>query len=94
MKRRLFDGALAEVIKAIEPRCRWLGCTIRAAIAQIDHLTDFTAGGPTDAANGVVMCEHHNRFKYRSRYRPRRQPDGTWHLHRPDGSIVTPPDAA
>jgi hypothetical protein len=94
MKRRLFDGALAEVIKAIEPRCRWLGCIIRAAIAQIDHLTDFTAGGPTDAANGVVMCEHHNLFKYRSRYRPRRQPDDTWHIHRPDGSIITGPDAA
>jgi hypothetical protein len=94
MKRRLFDGALADVLKAIEPRCSWLGCMIRAAIAQIDHLTDYTAGGPTDAANAAVMCKTHNRFKYRSRYQPRRQPDGTWHIHRPDGTVITNPDAA
>jgi hypothetical protein len=54
MKRRLFDGALAEVFKAIQPRCSWLGCMIRATIAQIDHLVDFTAGGPT-APDGSVI---------------------------------------
>jgi hypothetical protein len=37
---------------------------------------------------------HHDLFTYRARYRPRRQPDGTWHIHRPDGTTVTPPDAA
>jgi hypothetical protein len=94
MRRRLFDGALADVLRAIEPRCRWLGCTIRAAIAQIDHLTDHTAGGPTNADNATILCEHHNLFKYRARYRPQRQPDGTWHIHRPDGTTITPPDAA
>ena len=94
MKRRLFDGALAEVLKAIEPRCRWLGCMIRAAIAQIDHLVDFTAGGATDASNAAIACEHHNLFKYRARYQPRRQPDGTWQIHRPDGSVIALPDAS
>ncbi len=94
MKRRLFDGALAEVLKAIQPRCTWLGCMIRAAIAQLDHITDFTAGGPTAADNAAILCEHHNRFKYRARYQPQRQPDGTWHIHRPDGTTITPPDAA
>lgn len=94
MKRRLFDGALAEVLKAIQPRCTWLGCMIRAAIAQLDHIDDFTAGGPTNADNAAVMCEHHNQFKYRTRYQPQRQPDGTWHIHRPDGTTITSPDAA
>ena len=93
-KRRLFDGALAEVIKAIEPRCSWLGCLVRAAVAQIDHLVDYTAGGPTDAENAGISCKHHNLFKYRSRYQPRRQPDGTWHIHRPDGTVMQLPDAA
>jgi hypothetical protein len=93
-KRRLFDGALADVLKAIDPRCSWLGCTIRAAIAQIDHLDDHTTGGPTNTDNAAVMCEHHNLFKYRNRYRPQRQPNGTWHIHRPDGTTIHPPDAA
>jgi hypothetical protein len=94
MKRRLFDGALADVLTAIEPRCSWLGCMIRATIAQIDHLTDYTAGGPTNAENAGIACRHHNLFKYRARYQPRRQPDGTWHIHRPDGTVIKPPDAA
>lgn len=92
-KRRLFDGALAEVIRAIEPRCLWLGCTIRAAIAQIDHLISYSAGGPTDADNAGVMCEHHNLFKYRSGFDARRRPDGTWVITRPDGTVLRPPDA-
>lgn len=93
MKRRLFDGALAEVIRAIEPRCIWLGCMLRVTIAQIDHLIDFSAGGPTDAENAGVVCQHHNLFKYRRRYRPQRQPDGTWTLRRPDGTEIAYPDA-
>lgn len=92
-RRRLFDRTLADILKAVEPRCTWLGCMIRAAVAQIDHLQSFTAGGPTSTANAAVMCEHHNLFKYRTGYQPRRRPDGTWQITRPDGTVMTLPDA-
>ncbi len=91
--RRLYTGPLREVLQAIEPRCMWLGCTIRAAISQIDHLHSHAHGGPTDAANARVMCQHHNLFKYRNGYDARRH-DGTWYITRPDGTRLQPPDAA
>jgi hypothetical protein len=91
---RLFRGELRNVLKAMSPRCTWLGCTIRAAIAQLDHNESHTDGGATSAANGKIGCQHHNIFKYVNRYTPLRDPDGTWHLHRPDGTRMRPPDAA
>jgi len=92
--RRLYNGALRDVLQAIDPRCIWLGCTIRAAISQIDHLHSHVAGGATDAANAAVMCQHHNLFKYRNGYHARRDHTGHWHITRPDGTTLQRPDAA
>ncbi len=92
--RRLFSGPVREVLQVLEPRCIWLGCTIRAAISQIDHLHNPTDGGPTDAANAAVMCKHHNLFKYRNGYHARRDHTGLWHITRPDGTRLQPPHAA
>jgi len=55
-KRRLFTGPIRDAIQALEPRCTWLGCSLRAAISQIDHLDPHTNGGTTDPANATVMC--------------------------------------
>ncbi len=44
-KRRLFNGALREAIQAIDPVCGWLGCNLRAQIADIDHLEPRSRGG-------------------------------------------------
>ena len=93
-KRRLFTGALREALQAISPRCSWLGCALRAALAQIDHITPHVQGGATDASNGTVLCQRHNVLKHARSYTPRRQPDGTWLLYRPDGMPMQPPDAA
>ena len=92
--RRLFTGSLRDILQVIDPRCIWLGCMIRAAISQIDHLHGHAAGGPTDAANAAVMCQHHNLFKYRNGYHARRDQHGVWHITRPDGTPLQPPHAA
>jgi hypothetical protein len=42
--------------------------------------------GPTDPANGGPGCPRHNRFKSKRGYIVRRDPDGTCHTHRPDGT--------
>jgi hypothetical protein len=91
--RRLYTGPVRDVLQAIEPRCMWLGCMIRAAISQIDHLRGHAAGGATDAANAAVMCRHHNLFKYRNGYEVQRTDDGMLHIIRPDGTRLDPPDA-
>lgn len=93
-KRRLFNGALREAIQAIDPVCGWLGCNLRAQIADIDHLEPRSRGGPTDAGNGKVMCDKHNIHKHTAGYSVERQADGTIQITRPNGTHLEVPDAA
>lgn len=93
-QKRRFTSVLRDVLRAIDPRCRWLGCMIRAAVAELDHRQDHSRGGPTSSANADVVCKHHNLFKYRNGYQPVREPSGAWYIERPDGSRIQPPDAA
>jgi len=92
--RRLYTGPVKEILQVLDPRCIWLGCTIRAAISQIDHLQSHIDGGSTDAANAAVMCRHHNQFKYRNGYHARRDHHGLWTITRPDGTELRASDAA
>lgn len=91
-KRKHFTGALREVMQAIDPVCGWLGCNLRAQMAAIDHLQPRSRGGPTDARNGKIMCDHHNIFT--ADYTVQRLDDGTILIIRPDGTHLRPPDAA
>jgi hypothetical protein len=91
---RLYRGPLRQALQALSPRCKWLGCLIRARIAAIDHRHEYADGGHTDAANGDVMCNHHNVIKSKRGYRARRLPNGWWLIQRPDGTPLRPLDAA
>ena len=91
---RLYRGPLRQALQALNPRCRWLACLLRARISAIDHRHEYGEGGVTNAANGEVLCDHHNRFKSQRDYRARRMPNGWWVIHRPDGTPLQPPDAA
>jgi Domain of unknown function (DUF222) len=93
-RTRLYRGPLRQALQALNPRCRWLACMLRARISAIDHRHEYGQGGVTDAANGDVLCDHHNRFKSQHDYRARRLPNGWWVIRRPDGTPLQPPDAA
>ena len=93
-RQRCFSPAVREILRTLRPRCTWLGCMIRAAVSQVDHLQGYAHGGLTDAANAKITCEHHNLFKHRNGYQPQRDETGVWHLHRPNGTKMQPPDAA
>jgi hypothetical protein len=91
---RLYRGPLRQALQALTPRCRWLGCLIRARIAAIDHRHEYANGGATDADNADIMCDHHNYEKTKRGYRARRLPNGWWVIQRPDGTPLRPLDAA
>jgi 5-methylcytosine-specific restriction endonuclease McrA len=55
---------------------------------EIDHLHPHSQGGVTDQANGAPLCGRHNRWKQKG-YTTWRDPTGTWHTHRPNGTEIT-----
>lgn len=61
---------------------------------QGDHVKPWAAGGVTSTANGGPACGHHNRFKQRHGYGTWRDPDGIWHVTRPDGTQINAPPGA
>jgi hypothetical protein len=71
--------------------CLWPGCDASGRCLQVDHRDPARRSGPTDVANSDAYCGFHNRIKERG-FRPVRDGDGTWTIHRPDGQgPITPP---
>jgi hypothetical protein len=63
---------------------------VEAAHTQCDHIDAWAAArGPTSPTNGSLLCGHHNRFKSGG-YRVWRDPDGNWHVYRPDDTEIAP----
>jgi hypothetical protein len=91
-RRRLFTGAAALAVKLSGTTCYWPGCHVPVTDCQGDHLTPWggrngEGGGSTDPRNGGPACGRHNRLRNHG-YRTWRDPDGTWHITRPDGTPV------
>ena len=70
--------------------CLWPGCDGRGRNLQVDHRDPACRGGPTNTDNSDAYCGFHNRTKEHG-FRPVRDPDGTWTIHRPgDDGPITP----
>jgi len=82
--QRLFTGSSRLAAMMQSTRCYWHGCWIPVTHCQIDHLTSWNEGGPTDQANAAPACRGHNHLK-ESGYQAARRPDGTIKIIRPDG---------
>ena len=83
------DAALLQAMLDRGRRCLWPGCRHRHY--QIDHRHEWHDHGHTNVENSGPLCGRHNRHKTGG-YRTWRDPDGTWHIQRPDGTTI--PDAA
>lgn len=59
--RRVFDGALADLIELRDQHCRTPWCD--APVRHRDHVVRAGHGGPTSAANGQGLCEACNYAK-------------------------------
>jgi Domain of unknown function (DUF222) len=88
-KGRFFTGGLRQLLNVIDPSCQWAGCNIPAHHCQADHTVPWHAGGQTRVSNGKPLCQKHNRLKEHG-YRTWRDPNGQWHIQRPDGTHIQP----
>ena len=86
--KRRFTGALRDAIFIQSNRtCIWPGCEVPASDCEADHVVEHSRGGRTNPGNGAPLCGMHNRLKQRG-FTTHRDPTGTWHTHRPDGTQI------
>ncbi len=92
-RRRLFTGAAALAVRLSSTTCYWPGCEVPVTECQCDHLrpwsvrADGSGGGCTCPGNGAPPCGRHNLFKEHG-FTVRRDPTGTLHVLRPDGTEI------
>jgi Domain of unknown function (DUF222) len=88
-KGRFFTGALRQLLNVIDPSCAWTGCNVPAHYCQGDHTIPWRHGGQTRVGNGKPLCQKHNRLKEHG-YQTWRDPNGQWHIQRPNGTEIQP----
>jgi hypothetical protein len=89
-KRRFTGGSRLAVELGDGRRCIWPGCGRTSKRNHVDHTHPHAHGGLTRPDNGGPACQRHNNHKTRG-YTVHRDHDGSWHIHRPDGTEVTWP---
>ncbi|MCC9146793.1 MULTISPECIES: HNH endonuclease signature motif containing protein [unclassified Arthrobacter] len=62
-KRRKVPAGLRRWLRARDGTCRFPGCRVSTANADIDHTIDWAKGGPTVHGNLEHLCRRHHRFK-------------------------------
>ncbi|MCQ1953707.1 DUF222 domain-containing protein [Arthrobacter sp. zg-Y238] len=62
-RRRKVPAGLRRWLRARDGTCRFPGCRVSTANADIDHTVDWAKNGPTDHGNLEHLCRRHHRFK-------------------------------
>ena len=62
-RRRKVPAGLARWLRARDATCRFPGCRTSTATTEIDHTTDWAAGGGTNHGNLAHLCRRHHRYK-------------------------------
>ena len=84
--RRFFTGALHRAIEVRDRVCFHPSCDEPPLLPQIDHIQEFSKGGPTTQSNGRLGCAFHNRWR-------NNHPDHEWDQGSPDlGDPTAGPD--
>ena len=90
-RRRLFTGTARELAKLFVHHCEFLGCTVCATYAEVDHIAEWERHeGNTDSENAAIECGSHNRTKHRLGLEAFRDNRGHLHIRRPDGTWMLP----
>ncbi|CAN5523386.1 HNH endonuclease signature motif containing protein [soil metagenome] len=67
--------------------CEFTGCGTPHERCQAHHIQPWEHGGPTDLANGMLVCNHHHHLLHEGRFSARRSRAGI-EVRRPDGTVV------
>ena len=86
-RSRLFTGNARDAALLSELSCYWTGCWVPTTTCEADHLLPWDNHGRTNPGNGAPACGTHNRIKQQG-FHTWRDPNGTWHITRPDGTPV------
>ena len=89
-ERRLFTPAQRRALVARDQGCTWPGCAAPPVICESHHARIHWAdGGPTDLANGALLCYHHHAIVDDRTITMTRR-NGTWIFTRADGGTINP----
>jgi hypothetical protein len=69
--RRLFSTSQRRALELRDRGCTFPGCGQPARACEAHHQDHWEAGGPTDLANGCLLCDHHHDQAHRQGWHSR-----------------------
>ncbi|WP_309709099.1 DUF222 domain-containing protein [Pseudolysinimonas sp.] len=83
--QRLFTPRQRIALAAIWGGCAHPDCDRPPSWCEAHHATEWEHGGPTDIANGVLLCRFHHMLTHNTGWtiRPPDRPGGKWLMHPP-----------
>ncbi|GHF27039.1 HNH endonuclease [Pseudolysinimonas yzui] len=94
LTQRLFTTRQRIALAAIWGGCAHPDCDRPPSWCEAHHATEWDNGGPTDIANGILLCRFHHLLTHNMGWniRPPDRPGGTWLMHPPSrGSGIRKP---
>ncbi|MFJ2508752.1 HNH endonuclease [Arthrobacter citreus] len=88
-RTRRIPAGLKRWLQARDGTCRFPGCSVNVAHAEIDHTTPYARGGPTDHTNLEHLCPKHHQFKTLGHWKARQPAAGTIEWNSPTGRTYT-----
>ena len=87
MTQRLFTPRQRIALAAIWGGCAHPDCDRPPSWCEAHHAIEWDRGGPTDIANGVLLCRFHHMLIHNMGWtiRPPDRPGGKWLMHPPPG---------
>lgn len=76
LTRRLFSVAQRIGLGIAHPTCQASGCTVPSTWCEAHHRTPWSRGGPTDLANGMLLCPFHHQRIHDDSYLVKELPNG------------------
>jgi hypothetical protein len=82
--RRSFTPAQRRALTVRDRGCVAPGCDRAPAACDAHHQTQWDHGGPTDPANGALLCQYHHQQVHRQGWTIALAPNGYPHLLPPE----------
>ena len=79
---RLFTRAARRALDLRDGGCTTLGCGLPPAVCHAHHDQPWSQGGPTNPANGRLLCPRHHRLAHDPRYQITHHPGRKIDFHR------------